>query len=144
MFDRFRKRDVEVVRLLRGLRDDPATVPKLYESLFFARLWVLTQEAAPIERVGFLTYTAADGIIEVPVFTSPERSALRKLVAQSGATPVEFDGIALWPRLFEVVKPGDSEVAVDVGEPYGMRFRSDMILIMLRVHGNNVQLRENI
>ena len=144
MFGRERKRDAEVVQLLRGLRDDPATVPQLYEALFFARLWVLAQEAAPIESVGFLTYKARDGIVELPVFTSPERSGLRELASQSGAKPLEFDGLTLWPRLFEVVKPGQSQVAVDVGEPHGIRFRSDMILTMLREHGDNVQLPENI
>jgi hypothetical protein len=138
------KRNAELVRLLQGLRDDPTLVVQLNESLFFARFCVLAAKPAPIEQLSLLTYQSHDGITELPVFTSPDRAACRKMVAQSGATPVEVEGIALWPRLLEITKTGNCEAAIDVGEPHGIRFPFSMILTMVRLHGDNVQLPEGI
>ena len=94
--------------------------------------------------MAFLTYPTADRIRELPVFTAPDRATLAQLAAESGAKTVEVDGISLWPRLLDIVKTGETEAAVDAGENYSIRLNLQMILTMVRVHGDNVQLPQNI
>jgi hypothetical protein len=144
MFKRASTVNVELVRLLRAFRSDPPLVVQLYEKLFFGRFWVLAQQPADISQVGFLSYATRDGICELPVFTAPDRATLTRLATESGASSVEVDGISLWPRLLEIVKTGETEAAVDAGESYAIRLNLQMILTMVRVHGDNVQLPENI
>ena len=144
MFKRAPKINAELVRLLRAFRSDPPLVIQLYEKLFFGRFWMLAQEPAAISQMAFLTYPTADGIRELPVFTAPDRATLARLVAESGAKPVEVEGISLWPRLLDIVKTGETEAAVDAGENYSIRLNLQMILTMVRVHGDNVQLPQNI
>ena len=144
MFKRAPKVNAELVWLLKAFRADPPLVVQLYESLFFGRFWILAERAASISELSFLTYPSAEGVRELPVFTAADRSTLATLAAESGAAAVEVDGISLWPRMLEIVKTGDTEVAVDPGEGHGIRLDLQMILTMVRVHGDNVQLPQNI
>jgi hypothetical protein len=144
MVKRTPDRNAELLRLLKAFRADPPLVVQLYESLLFGRFWVLAQQPTDISRMLFLTYPSAGGVRELPVFTAADRLLLTKLATESGAISIEVDGISLWPRLLEIVKTGETEAAVDAGESYAIRINSQMILMMLRVHGDNVQLPENI
>jgi hypothetical protein len=144
MFKRAPKLNAELLRLLKDFRADPALVIQLYESLFFGRFWVLAQQPAEISQIAFLTYPTVAGIQELPVFTAPDRPTLARLAAESGGTVVEVDGISLWSRLLEIVKTGEVEAAVDPGESYGVRLNLQMILSMIRVHGDNAQMPTNI
>ena len=137
------ERNAELLRLLKAFRADPPLVVQLYESLFFGRFWVLAQQPADVSQILFLTYPTASGVRELPVFTAADSPMLTKLSAESGAAVIEVDGISLWPRLLEIVKTGETEAAVDVGEPYSIRLNLQMILTMIRVHCDNVQLPEN-
>ncbi|HEY2711219.1 MAG TPA: hypothetical protein VGI60_01795 [Chthoniobacterales bacterium] len=138
------ERNAELLRLLKAFRADPPLVVQLYEALFFGRFWVLAQEPADISRMAFLTYPTKGSVRELPIFTAPDRPALTELAAESGAASLEIDGISLWPRLLEIVKTGETEAAVDAGESYAIRVNWQMILMMLRIHGDSIQLPENI
>jgi hypothetical protein len=135
--------NAELLRLLKAFRADPSLVIRLYENLFFGRFWVLVQQLADISQMAFLSYPTADGMRELPLFTAPDRPTLLRLVTESAASPVEIDGISLWPRLVEIVKTGETEAAVDPGESYAIRLNLQMILTMIRVYGDNVQLTQD-
>ena len=140
MLNPAREPNAELLRLLKAFRSDPPLVVQLYQELFFARLWVLAEGATDVSQMAFLTYPTPDGIRELPIFTAPDRPTLTRLAAESGAASVQVDGISLWSRLLEIVKTGETEAAVDAGESYAIRVNLQMILTMVRVHGDNVQL----
>jgi hypothetical protein len=144
MLKRAPKLNAELLHLLKAFRADPSLVVRLYESLFFGRFWVLAQQPAEISQTSFLSYSTADGVRELPVFTAPDRPTLMRLATESAASSVQIDGISLWPRLVEIVKTGETEAAVDPGESYTIRLNLQMILTMIRVHGDNVQLLRDI
>ena len=48
---------------------------------------------------------------------------------------VKVGGEEMWPRLLDVVRTGDCEVAVDPGEKHGVRITREMILGMANTYG---------
>jgi hypothetical protein len=136
MFTRAPKANAELLRLLRGLRADPTLTVPLHESLFSAQLWALIEAPAPIADMSFLSYPSRDGLRELPVFTAEDRALLRQLAAESGALPTEVSGPAFWPKMLDVAKTGECEVAVDPGEAHGIRVTLQMALGMVQMYGS--------
>ncbi len=79
-----------------------------------------------------------DGSRELPVFTGPDRPLIASC---SNLAPVPqlatFQGEELWVRMLDFVKGRELQVAVDPGEPYGIRLRREMILGMINLYGSN-------
>ena len=136
MFKRAPEKNAELLRLLRRLRADPTLTVPLHECLFSAQLWALIEAPAPITDMSFLSYPARDGLRELPVFTAEDRPLLRQLAAESSALPTEVAGPAFWPRMLDVAKTGECEVAVDPGEAHGIRVSLQMALGMVQMYGS--------
>src|SRR5947208_2075606 len=129
----------DLVANLQALRRDPAVVVNLYKQLFNARLVALvTDPTVPLKSLSFLTYPTPDGIRELPVFTSGERTILSRLEADGGARRVELDGTGFWLRMLDVVRTGECEVAVDAGEEYGIRITREILLGMVNQYGSGI------
>ncbi|QYM78600.1 SseB family protein [Horticoccus luteus] len=124
-----------LVDLLKQLPDDVTVVVELYRALFSGRFWVLAQHTDHFHATQFLTYPAADGARELPVFTSADRELLVDLHRQVSAAEVrEVDGRTLWPRLIDVLD-SDTFVAVDAAEKHGIRLSKAMIMGFVKLHG---------
>ena len=137
MFKRAPKANAELLRLLRGLRADPTLTIPLHECLFSARFWALVEAPAAIADMAFLSYPAHDGVRELPVFTAEDRPLLRQLAAESGALPTEVSGTVFWPKMLEVAKTGDCEVAVDPGEAHGIRVTLQMAIGIVQMYSDS-------
>ncbi|MEZ0260489.1 MAG: SseB family protein [Alphaproteobacteria bacterium] len=128
----------ELIKTLEGLKNDPSLALALYQQLFFGHFWVIIpQSTGDVLDGGFLTYDGAGNIRELPFFTSPERHLLSQLHSQQNdSTIVEVEGKVLWPKMLDIVSRGELEVAVDPGEAHGIRITREMILGMVKLHGN--------
>lgn len=127
----------DLLGTLRRLRADPSLAVGLSRLLFEARFWILVED--PSEDIGamaFLTYPTEGGVRELPAFTSASRTLLRQLRDScEGAASVEVRGEDLWPRMLDIIRTGDCEVAVDPGEEHGVRITREMILGMVNMYG---------
>ena len=124
----------DLLRTLKAMPTDPARVVDLYPQLYAGSFLVLVQPGteADLGTALFLIYPSTDGIRELPVFTS------RDYVWQnlpSDAVLVGVMGDALWPRLLELAKAEECQVAVDPGQSHGIRLRENMILAMITAYG---------
>lgn len=102
----------DLVHTLRVIPTNPGRVVDLYRQLY-ASSFVVPVQAGSETDLGtalFLIYPSTDGVRELPVFTSRDY-LLDNLSAD--AVLVTAMGDALWPRLLELVKAGDCEIAVD-------------------------------
>ena len=137
----------ELLAALRELRNDPALVTSLYEQLFHGCFWALVEEpVAELENMSFLTYPTEDGPRELPIFTDKSRALLLQFNAEiATAMIVTLGGPEMWQRLQEVVRNGECEVAVDPGEPHGIRVTREMLLGMLNSYSeqDNGDVRSN-
>src|SRR5690348_6025389 len=123
----------KLVASLQPLRRDPAVVVTLYRQLFEANLVALVADpAAEPRHMSFLTYPSADGIRELPVFTSDGRAVLQRLLGESDARTAAVNGRELWPRVLDMVETGVCEVEVDPGENHSLRISREILLGMVR------------
>jgi hypothetical protein len=124
----------DLLRTLKAMRTDPARVVDLYRQLYAGSFLVLVQRGteADLGTALFLIYPSTDGIRELPIFTSRDY-LLENL--PSDAVLVGVMGDALWPRLLELVKAEECQVAVDPGQSHGIRLNGNMILGMIRAYG---------
>ncbi|HTS17784.1 MAG TPA: SseB family protein [Verrucomicrobiae bacterium] len=127
----------ELLRTLRGLPKDPTLAVILYKQLFEGRYWALVQKpGGDLARMLFLTYPTRDGLRELPVFTAQDRRLLSKFSTEEpGAMTAELEGRSMWPRMLDIVKTRECEVAVDPTEQYGIRLTREMILAMISMYG---------
>ena len=115
---------------LRALRAEPARAAELYPQLYAASFFALVEagsEGSP-EAFSFLTYACADATRELPVFTRREYK-LDSMPAD--AVLIGVPGPVLWPRLLTVVDWASCNVAVDPGQPHGIRLTEPMVLGMV-------------
>ncbi len=133
----------DLLKTLLGLRTDPTLAVVLYKQLFMGRYWVLVQKpVGSIESMSFLTYPTQDKIRELPAFTASDRRLVSELASTAGdAEGVQIEGSQLWPRMLDVVKTRECEVAIDPGEKYSIRLTREMILGMVIQYGSK-QVRE--
>ena len=120
---------------LRALPTDPSRVVDLYSQLY-AGSFIVPMQAGSETDLGtalFLTYPCPDGIRELPVFTCRDY-VLKHLPSEVSFVTVTGD--VLWPRLLDVLKAGECEVAVDPGQSHGIRLRENMILGMISSCGH--------
>ena len=90
-----------------------------------------------LESMEFLTYPCPDDARELPIFTT-SGSKLESQFALATPRPewVRVQGEPFWLRMLEVVTAdSDIQVAVDPGEPHGIRLRRDMMLGMVGKYG---------
>ena len=122
---------------LRGLRKDPALAAILYEQLFAGRFWAMVANSdVPIESLFFLTYASSGGVSELPIFTKRASPVAERLAAgPTNPMFIELSGESLWPRMLDIVRTGQVEVAVDPGEEHGIRLTREAILGMVRKYG---------
>ena len=120
----------ELISTLQGLRSDPSLVVVLYEQLakadFLAMVRVGTERS--IKSMEFLTYPSSGDVRELPLFTQPE--FVLELQVDDLAL-AELRGPTLWPRLLDIVKTGECEIAVDPGQAHGIRLTREMVLGMV-------------
>ena len=128
--------NVALIDLLRRLPSDPLVVVDLYRELFAGHFWILAQRPAEdLATMQFLTYPAGDGIRELPIFTSADRSLLAQLKREvPDAEARDFDGAILWPRIVEVLESEKTFAAVDAAETHGIRLSKAMILGLINLH----------
>jgi len=109
----------------------------LYEPLFHGRFSALVSDStAEIADLSFLTYPSTSAVQELPIFTSTDRRLIGELQqAVPTAQLLTLDGPALWPRILDAIQSGDSQAAVDPGEPHGIRLTQQMILGMIQMYG---------
>jgi hypothetical protein len=125
----------ELLNTLKALASDPSKAIDLYRQLYPATFITFVQRGSEttLEAHSFLTYATATDIRELPLFT------LREYVLTGfpdEALLVQMDGPHLWPRLLDVVETGKCEVAVDPGQPHGIRLNREMILGMTMQYGS--------
>jgi len=126
-----------LIKTLCDFRNDVTLVIGLYQQLFNSRFCVLAKKPAEdLQTMLFLTYPTKDGIRELPVFTEPHRDLLLNLSTELlDAITIEIDGKDLWPKMLDIVKTDECEVAIDPGEHYGIRLTQEMILGMVCQYG---------
>lgn len=119
--------------MLTGLRKDPTLVAQLYGQLFDAKYFSLVRKGTEhsLSATEFLTYNAKDGIKELPLFTA-DKFIISNLPHQTMA--IQLGGRLFWTRLLDVVETGKCEVAIDPGQPHGIRLTKEMILGMIATH----------
>jgi SseB protein N-terminal domain len=124
----------DLLGTLKALPTDPARVVDLYRQLYAGSFIVPVQAGteADLGTALFLTYPSPDGVRELPVFTSRDYVLAN---IHPDAVLVTACGNALWPRLRELVRAGQCEVAVDPGQSHGIRLRENMILGIIRSYG---------
>jgi SseB protein N-terminal domain len=125
-----------LLETLTALRGDPSRAIDLYRQLYQASFFALVKNGSEdrLESHLFLTYPTPDEILELPVFT------LREFVLEGlpeEALLIEINGPRLWPRILEIVETGRCEVAVDPGQPHGIRLTREMILGMTVEYGES-------
>jgi hypothetical protein len=123
--------NLALMRTLQALPTEPARVVDLYPQLYAGSFVVAVQAGseADLGMALFWIYPSTDGIRELPIFTSRDY-LLENLPADAVLLTVR--GEALWPRLLELVRAEECEVAVDPGQDHGIRLRKEMILGMIR------------
>ncbi|MFO0828315.1 MAG: SseB family protein [Phycisphaerales bacterium] len=124
--------NVALLDTLQALRADPSRVLQLYEQLFHANLFGVTQVGAALESANFLTYPTADGVGALPLFTQ-RRFIPSGLPADALVTLAP--GAVLWRRLLEVICDDGCVAAIDPGQPHGIRLTRAMILGMVAAYG---------
>jgi hypothetical protein len=119
-----------LVDTLQNIRADPSRVATLYEQLAQAQFLSLVRAGTQndLALMQFLTYPTPDKVSELPLFTRKE-FVLPLDVPE--AVPVVIPGNALWLRLLDIIKTGVCEVAVDPGQPHGIRLTREMVLGMV-------------
>jgi hypothetical protein len=119
---------------LIALRSDPARALDLYDLLYREAFFVLVKSGSEgsVESFRFMSYGTTDGLLGVPVFTSPD---LVLADVPGDAVTVQVDGPALWNRLLDVVEPKKVEVEVDPGQAHRIRLRRRAILGMVAEYG---------
>jgi hypothetical protein len=125
--------NADLLRTLKALPTDPARVvdlyPQLYASYFLVPAKVRSE--ADFETALFMIYPCADGSLEVPVFTSTDYV----FELPTEAVLLTARGDTLWPRLLDLLRSEECEVAVDPGQSHGIRLHKEMILGMIRAYG---------
>ena len=125
--------DASLLTTLKALRTDPARVVDLYRQLHSSTLLALVEsgsETTP-NSLSFLSYEGADGIRELPLFTRREYNLAGM---PPDAVLIEVSGPVIWSRLLEVVDWSTTQVAVDPGQPHGIRLTQVMILGMVKTY----------
>jgi hypothetical protein len=126
--------NADLVRTLKALPTEPARVVDLYPQLY-AGTFVAPVQAGSEGDLGtaaFWIYPSTDGARELPIFTS-RGSLLENVPADTVLVTVK--GEALWPRLLELVRAEQCEVAVDPGQSHGIRMSKEVILGMISAYG---------
>ena len=125
---------------LNNLRADPTVVIKLYKQLFEATFFSLVRQGTEtsLDTAQFLTYNATDNVRELPLFTD-EKFVLNNL--SSEAIKIKFGGEPLWTRLLNDIETGKCEVAINPGQPHGIRLTKEMVLGIIASYG--LQSKEN-
>jgi SseB protein N-terminal domain len=122
----------DLAAVLRQMKQNSAFALDVYRGLGVANLIALVRAGTEREVAGmeFLTYPAADGMRELPLFTSAQF-----VIAFPGEDTVQATVTAadLWPRMVDLVENGVCEVAVDPGQDHGIRLRKEMVLGI--IHG---------
>ena len=126
-----------LIATLESLMSNPALAAQLYEHLFNASFWTIAWRSGADAR-GYVGCQKADGTWEIPVFTQPNRSLLRRLTADIPAAEcVGVDGQTMWRQLLEeYMNDSKTQVAVDPGEEHGVLLTRVMILGMVNKYGN--------
>jgi hypothetical protein len=122
--------NADLIDTLKALPNDPSRAVDLYPQLY-AGTFLLPVKASSEASLGtalFLTYPCADGLRELPLFTSKE-FVLKNL--PEDVVFITASGTDLWQKLIEVLKPGGVAVAVDPGQTHGIRLHENMILGIL-------------
>jgi hypothetical protein len=124
----------DLINILKALPTDPVRIVDLYPQLYAASFLLPVQSGseAKLSSALLLTYPAKDGIQVLPVFTTKDY-LLPNL--PPNVTIITVSGSALWLRLYGIVKDDVCEVAVDPGQPHGIRVLSEMILGMISAYG---------
>src|SRR5262249_311165 len=118
----------------KALPTEPARVVDLYPQLYAGTFVVPVQEGSESDlgTAAFWIYPSTDGVRELPVFTGHD-SLLANVPPD---TPlIAVNGEALWPRLLELVRAEQFQVAVDPGQSHGIRVSKEVILGMLSAYG---------
>ncbi|MGB9074810.1 MAG: hypothetical protein WCC22_19390 [Terriglobales bacterium] len=125
-----------LIETLKGLKRNPALAVILYKQLFMGRFWAIAQKSTDnLENIRFLTYPSANNVRELPVFIDPKRHLLTEMSSQLGDSMIiEVEGKSLWPRMLDIAKTGECEIAVDPGEEHGIRLTREMILGMVSTY----------
>ena len=126
--------NADLLRILKALPTDPVRVVDLYPQLYAGTFVVPVQvgSEADLETAQFMIYPCTDGTLEVPVFTSTDY-VFASLPTET--LHLSARGHALWPRLLDLLRSEECEVAVDPGQSHGIRLRKEMILGMIRAYG---------
>ena len=121
----------ELLETMRRLKADPAAAIELYSLLFQGTFTAIVQAGSDstLHAMNFLTYPAQDQITELPLFSRTE--FILGSLKIPGSVMVELAGPKFWQRMLDVAKNGRCEVALDPGQPHGIRLRREMILGML-------------
>lgn len=121
---------ISLVEILDKLKSDPTQVIQLYGELYNSNFFVLARPETVHELtlMEFVTYPSADGVRELPIFTT-NKFILDFPSVQPIA--VEIAGNLLWPRLREITEIAECVVAVNPGQSHGIRLTSSMILGMI-------------
>ncbi len=132
MFNLFKKQSL--LNTLRGLKQDPTLVVKLYKQLFEAEYFLLVRKGAEqsLNKTEFLIYDSKDKIKELPLFTT------RKFIIKnlsSDTLVVKNGGQLFWVRLLDVVETGKCEIAIDPEQEHSVRLTKEMILGMIANYG---------
>jgi hypothetical protein len=118
-----------VEALLERLPWDSSVVVELYPALLDIGYWLLVHPDFPnLQTAYFLTYEAADGVKEIPAFTDGSTPLMARMNAETGWAVLYVDGRPLFERMLEIVETGKVELAINPGNPFGVRLNREILL----------------
>jgi SseB protein N-terminal domain len=119
---------------LNNLVTDKTIVVHLYKQLFESEFIALVRKGTEntLSEMEFLTYYSDDGIRELPLFTD-SKFVIKDLDPNS--VEVKVGNQALWERLCDLIETSKCELAINPGQPHGIRINKEMIFGMISMYG---------
>lgn len=127
----------ELIATLTKMKTDVSVAVHLYEQLYKATLVAIVQSGTEesLDKMAFLSYDTADGIRELPLFTS--KATAEELQPPPGSIFLDISGPLLWPRLLNGLISDSCQAAVDPMRGYGIRLTRAMVLGMVGKYGQS-------
>ncbi len=123
-----------LISILNSLKSDPSVVVILYEEIFNSTFFAIIQKGteSSLNRMKFLTYPTSDEVRELPIFSSKD-FLLPDLTEDSSI--IELYGQSFWEQMLEIIETGKCEIAINPGQPHGIRLTKEMIQGMILKYG---------